>query len=40
MIERIVGICLHKRFVVMMAAVLAAGYGCYAWTQLNLEAYP
>jgi cobalt-zinc-cadmium resistance protein CzcA len=40
MIDRIVGICLHKRFVVMAIALLAAGYGYYAWTQLKLEAYP
>lgn len=40
MIDRLVGICLHKRFVVMMAALLAAAYGFYAWTQLKLEAYP
>ena len=40
MIERIVGICLRKRFVVIMIAVLATGYGYYSWTQLKIEAYP
>jgi heavy metal efflux system protein len=40
MIDRIVGICLRKRFVVMLIALLAAGYGYYSWTRLKIEAYP
>ncbi len=40
MIDRLVGLCLQKRYVVMVLALLAAGYGYYAWTQLKLEAYP
>ncbi len=40
MIDRIVGICLRKRYVVMTIALLAAGYGYYSWTQLQIEAYP
>lgn len=40
MIDRLVGLCLRKRYVIMVLALLAAGYGYYAWTQLKLEAYP
>jgi len=40
MIDRIIRICLRKRFVVFMIALLAAGYGYYSWMQLKLEAYP
>src|SRR5579875_533298 len=40
MIDRLVGICLRKRYLIMVIALLAAGYGYYSWTQLKIEAYP
>jgi cobalt-zinc-cadmium resistance protein CzcA len=40
MIERLVGICLSQRAIVIVIALLAAAYGVYAWTQLKIEAYP
>jgi cobalt-zinc-cadmium resistance protein CzcA len=40
MINKIVGICLRKRFVVIMVAILLAVFGYYSWTQMAVEAYP
>jgi heavy metal efflux system protein len=40
MIERLVGICLARRGIVIVVALLFALYGAYAWTQLKIEAYP
>jgi heavy metal efflux system protein len=40
MIERIVELCVRKRLVAIVVALLVAGYGMYAWTRLKLEAYP
>src|SRR5208282_5951121 len=40
MIERIVATCLHKRFVVIMVALMLAGFGYYSWTKMAVEAYP
>ena len=40
MIEGFVALCLRKRFVVRLIAVLAAVVGVYAWTQLAIDAYP
>lgn len=40
MIERLVGICLAQRAIIVVIALLAAAYGVYAWTQLKIEAYP
>jgi heavy metal efflux system protein len=40
MIDWIVGFALRKRFVMMAAAIFAAVFGYYSWTQLALEAYP
>jgi cobalt-zinc-cadmium resistance protein CzcA len=40
MIERLVGICLARRWIVIVIAVLVAAYGYVAWTQLKIEAYP
>ena len=40
MIDRFVGLCFHKRFVVRLIAVLAAVGGAYAWSQLAIDAYP
>jgi cobalt-zinc-cadmium resistance protein CzcA len=40
MINRIVGICLRKRFVVVMIALMLAGFGYYSWTKMAIEAYP
>ncbi|MBF0517080.1 MAG: efflux RND transporter permease subunit [Nitrospirae bacterium] len=40
MINRIVNICLHKRLVVIMVAVLLGIFGYYSWTKMAVEAYP
>jgi heavy metal efflux system protein len=40
MIERLVGICLAQRAIIIVVALLAAIYGVFAWTQLKIEAYP
>jgi heavy metal efflux system protein len=40
MIERFVGICLARRAIIIVIALLAGVYGAYAWTQLKIEAYP
>jgi cobalt-zinc-cadmium resistance protein CzcA len=40
MIEAIVAYCVRKRLIALVVALLVAGYGCYAWTQLKIEAYP
>lgn len=40
MINRVVSICLHKRLVVIIAAVLLALFGYYSWTKMAVEAYP
>lgn len=40
MIERFVGICLARRAIIIIIALLAAAYGVYAWTQLKIVAYP
>ena len=40
MINRIVKICLHKRLVVLMVAIMLAAFGYYSWTKMAVEAYP
>src|SRR5208282_4649505 len=40
MINRIISICLRKRFVAFMVAVLLAIFGYYSWTKMSVEAYP
>jgi cobalt-zinc-cadmium resistance protein CzcA len=40
MIDRIIRICLRKRLVVMIVALLFAAFGYYTWLQLTVEAYP
>jgi cobalt-zinc-cadmium resistance protein CzcA len=40
MINRIIGICLHKRLVVVMVSFLLAVFGYYSWTKMAVEAYP
>jgi cobalt-zinc-cadmium resistance protein CzcA len=40
MIDHIIGICLHKRLVVMVVALLVAVFGWYSWTRMAVEAYP
>ena len=40
MINRIISICLRKRFVAAMVAVLVSIFGYYSWTKMAVEAYP
>lgn len=40
MINRIIGICLHKRPVAMVVAILLGVLGYYSWTKMAVEAYP
>ena len=40
MINRIISICLRKRLVVIMVAILLAVFGYYSWTKMAVEAYP
>ncbi|MBF0458886.1 MAG: efflux RND transporter permease subunit [Nitrospirae bacterium] len=40
MINRVVSICLRKRLVVIIAAVMLTLYGYYSWTKMAVEAYP
>src|SRR5208337_2024211 len=40
MINAIVSICLRKRFVVIMVAILLSVLGYYSWTKMAVEAYP
>ncbi len=40
MIDRIIGICMRKRLVVVIVALLLTGFGYYSWTKMAVEAYP
>ncbi|MDR3578429.1 MAG: CusA/CzcA family heavy metal efflux RND transporter [Oryzomonas sp.] len=40
MINRIVSICLRKRFVVTVVTIMLAVFGYYSWTRMAVEAYP
>jgi cobalt-zinc-cadmium resistance protein CzcA len=40
MIDQFVGFCLHRRFAIIVLAVLLSGFGVYAWKTLLVEAYP
>jgi len=39
-ISSIISICLRKRFVVVVVAILLAVFGYYSWTKMAVEAYP
>ncbi|MGO8927643.1 MAG: efflux RND transporter permease subunit [Limisphaerales bacterium] len=40
MINHLVSICLRKRLIAIMVAILFAVCGYYSWTQMAVEAYP
>jgi cobalt-zinc-cadmium resistance protein CzcA len=40
MIDQFVGLCLKHRVAVIALALLAVGFGVYAWETLSVEAYP
>ncbi len=40
MIDRIIGICLRKRLLVAVVALLLAVFGYYSWGKMSVEAYP
>ena len=40
MINRIISICLRKRLVAIVVAILLAVFGYYSWTKMSVEAYP
>ena len=40
MINRIISICLRKRLVAAMVAILLSLFGYYSWTKMAVEAYP
>ena len=40
MINRIIRVCIRKRLVVIVVAILVAAFGYYTWKQLTVEAYP
>ena len=40
MINRIISICLRKRHVAIMIAILVSVFGYYSWTKMAVEAYP
>ena len=40
MINRIISICLRKRLVAIVVAILATVLGYYSWTKMAVEAYP
>src|SRR5208337_2273409 len=40
MINRIISICLRKRLVAIVVAILLAVFGYYSWTKMAVEAYP
>ena len=40
MIDRLVGICLKRRGLALVVALASLVYGWYAWTQLQVVAYP
>src|ERR1700742_4654788 len=40
MIDQLVGFCLHRRWAVIILAVLLVGFGVFAWETLSVEAYP
>jgi cobalt-zinc-cadmium resistance protein CzcA len=40
MIDRIIYICIRKRLIILVAAVLLALFGYYSWTKMAVEAYP
>lgn len=40
MINRLITLCLRKRVIVWVVALLVACFGYYSWTQMAVEAYP
>jgi cobalt-zinc-cadmium resistance protein CzcA len=40
MINRLISLCLRKRLVVLMIAILLGVFGYYSWTKMAVEAYP
>jgi heavy metal efflux system protein len=40
MISRLIAICVSRRMVAIIVAILVAVYGYYSWTQIAVEAYP
>jgi cobalt-zinc-cadmium resistance protein CzcA len=40
MIEQLVALCLHRRYLVWLVTLALAAFGYVAWTQLDIEAYP
>ncbi|MFI5399087.1 MAG: efflux RND transporter permease subunit [Candidatus Binatia bacterium] len=40
MIDKIIRVCLRKRLVVIIVAILLVGFGYYSWKKLSVEAYP
>ncbi|GAB3628870.1 Cobalt-zinc-cadmium resistance protein CzcA [Pandoraea terrae] len=40
MINRLITLCLQKRVVVWIVALLVTAFGYYTWTQMAVEAYP
>jgi Cu/Ag efflux pump CusA len=40
MSNRIISICIRKRLVVLMVAILLTVFGSYSWTRMSVEAYP
>src|SRR6202041_2390488 len=40
MINRLISICVSRRTLAIIVAILVAVYGCYSWTQIAVEAYP
>jgi cobalt-zinc-cadmium resistance protein CzcA len=40
MINRLIAICVSRRMLAIVVAILVAVYGYYSWTQIAVEAYP
>ena len=40
MIDRVLGVCIQRRILLSIVAVLLLVYGAYSWKTLKLEAYP
>ncbi len=40
MIDRLIALCLRRRNVVILVALLAALFGYHSWTRMTVEAYP
>ena len=40
MIDRVIDLCIRKRRIIWIVALLLVGFGYYCWTQMAVEAYP